>query len=384
MAIKFGNYNPYVDAASSMQGPANTLFSIMSELPKQRAQAAEMFARTGLLSLQQQTEQLQQKKLQELLPLEMDLMKARAATEGAQGRHLDAGTGLLGAQTTTEKEMLPLKKAFEQQRTATEAAQGGEYNARTVESGARTGLFSAQADAERQKIGYESQRAIGAQGIMSSLLPKADTNAGFLASGMGGGTANMDQLTRGLASLAAMMGSTNTPALSMAMTGRGLGANETLPGGATGLLRTSPGQILSTPMQPGQTNAPSPLVTNTNFNPVPQRTASLEHQFEAQRAAADEGMRKSLLELSKRVTSGALTPEEVAAERASIVDLHDQQRKEIDRRHQEWLKRSSMPTGLPTPQGTNASATDAPTRTAINPKTGERIGLVGGKWVPMP
>lgn len=79
--FNFGHYNPYRDAASALHGPANTLFSIMSELPRQRAQAAEMLARTGLLTQEQQTSLAMQKVHEATIP------------------ELTARTGLIGAQT---------------------------------------------------------------------------------------------------------------------------------------------------------------------------------------------------------------------------------------------------------------------------------------------
>lgn len=83
-------YNPYLDLAGAVQGPAAGLARVLSELPQQRAQARlmqsqfdENQARIGLLGMQ--TEQTERE-----TPYRLGLLQAQRDTELEQGRSFAA------------------------------------------------------------------------------------------------------------------------------------------------------------------------------------------------------------------------------------------------------------------------------------------------------
>ncbi len=215
-------YSPWMDAAGAVQGPANSMMRTLQAMPQQRAQARlmdsqfrENEARTGLL---------QDQRLQ--LPLEGELLKARTATEGAQGSNFMAQAGLHTQQT-------------EQLKLAAGIAQG----------------LSKLSGAAAQEI------ASGTNG------PNAQQFMGLLMQiqALEGGREMMPSFAQGVNLIKAggdPVGLANAQA-----GGRGIPFNRSV-GPATTPFTLPAGGAAFGPMQPGQTNAPATAVNPQAFNPA--------------------------------------------------------------------------------------------------------------------
>lgn len=336
--FNFGNYNPYTDAASAAHGPANTLFSIMSELPRQRAQAAEMLARTGLLTQQQQTEILQQQKLATLTPLEAAFEQAKTATQGAMTQHYGAQTGLLNAQTASEQDLLPLKRAFEEAKALTETAQGHHY------------MAQAESEAEKQKGLANTLRL--SQSVETG-VPQALTNPaslpGVLAAQLAGGVGrNPVQGVEGLARALSLFRSSSA-------------------GDPLGVAASS---------APGAAVAPGYSVGVGTGMTAPGNPASMVGLQSAQVKALSELIKQKGKELATARTIGAVANPEKATLEAQT--SFNENRALIDSLIQSFKQSQGM-----TNQAPSSATNSTPSRIIVNPKTGERLQEVNGKWVPI-